>query len=800
MTNSTRRNSTWLLKHAGILVLLIFLQGSVEAQNKKPAGTLNIYSFAKAGTFMRNWLVAGPVVAATETSPTDSVQQSVFREDLPAAMNVALEKALAPIVLNGKTYDWKQVSSATDIVDLDKVYPGKDFAYAYASAEIEAAENKNVLLALGSDDAVKVWHNGKLVHENWVPRGAVKDNDLVPLQLVKGTNRIILKIQDMEGGWAFVVRLLDKASLSKLLVQAARDGNVDKINMLLAGGADINAAQDGLTPIAAAKISGRDELVKILMTKGATDQPVPAAGSIVDATYNMLKEKKAPGIAILVARDKEVLYRKGFGYADIQGNVQVTPETKFRIGSVTKQFTAAAILKLQEQQLLSVNDKLSRFIPGYPQGDSVTIHQLLTHTSGIHSYTGKGEFINRVTKPITPDSLIAWFKNDPYDFKPGEQLQYNNSGYFLLGYIIGKVSGKPYETYLKETFFDPLGMKNTGVYHNGISLAPEAKGYSRGTNGYESAINWDMSWAGAAGALYSTLDDLLKWNIALHNGNVLTQKSFAAAVTPVTLSTGKAPSMRYGYGLGLNNYRDIDIIGHSGGLHGFITQLSYYPKEKLTVVMFSNSSDPEVNFDPNKIAEAFLWERLAKQQTYQESNVKPGDLNQYTGNFQIPNVGVLMITSGSDKLYAQLGGQAKYQVFPSSKDEFFWKIVEARLKFNRTEKGEVNEAVIYQNGQELKGSRMAEEKIVAIKPEVLEKYTGKYKMSDNEILVVTRNEDKLFVKPEKQSMLQLLPLSDTQFLIKEIPAKVNFIVGEGGKVSKFTLEMNGRTQEVSRVE
>src|SRR5687767_4622832 len=137
--------------------------------------------------------------------------------------------------------------------------------------------------------------------------------------------------------------------------------------------------------------------------------------------------------------------KKGFGYADIKNKIPVTPDTKFRIGSVTKQFTAAAILKLQENNLISVNDKLSKFIPDFPRGDEVTIHHLLTHVSGIHSFTNKHDFTQTVLKTITPDSLVSLIKKDPYDFNPGEQFSYNNSGYFLLGYIISKVSGKSYE-------------------------------------------------------------------------------------------------------------------------------------------------------------------------------------------------------------------------------------------------------------------------------------------------------------------------------------------------------------------
>ena len=167
---------------------------------------------------------------------------------------------------------------------------------------------------------------------------------------------------------------------------------------------------------------------------------------------------------MLVARDGKVLLSHGFGMADLSHDVPITPTTKFRIGSVTKQFTAAAILKLQEEGRLSVNDKLSKFFPDFPRGDEVTIHHLLTHTSGIKSFTSKPDFMATVTSPATSDQMIDSFKNDPFDFDPGEELSYNNSGYFLLGLIIEKVSGKSFNDYLRDTFFEPLGMHDTGVH------------------------------------------------------------------------------------------------------------------------------------------------------------------------------------------------------------------------------------------------------------------------------------------------------------------------------------------------
>ncbi|MGZ5219126.1 MAG: serine hydrolase [Chitinophagaceae bacterium] len=760
------------------------------------------YTSSHTGKFMQTWLVAGPVpVSADSLKPGDALQEKVFKADIITAVNVVAGKPLPAVSVNQKDFVWRLSSFGDDIISLDTIYKAKDFVYAYALAEIKVAAPANAMLALGSDDGIKVWLNGKLVHENWIPRGVNKDDDLVPLKLVKGSNQLLLKVQDMEGGWAFAARVLDKAALTDQLNIAAGNGNLDKIKMLIDGGADINAANKiGITPIAAAKIGGRDEVVQMLLKMGAKDNTVPSAEIIVDNFYNSLKEKEAPGIAVLVARDGNVLYRKAFGHADIKNKIPATPGTKFRIGSVTKQFTAAAILKLQENNLLSVNDKLSKFIPDFPRGDEVTIHQLLTHTSGIHSYTSKADFIVKVTKTITPDSLISSFKNDPYDFSPGEKMLYNNSAYFLLGYIIGKVSGKPYDVYLKETFFDPLHMENTGVHYAGIKLEHEAKGYARNNNKYDTATNWDMSWAGGAGAMYSTVDDLLKWIQALYGGKVLSEKSFNDALTPVVLKNGELPAMKYGYGLVFTKFRSQDIVSHGGGLHGFITQLAYFPKDKLTIVMFSNTDQPEVNFDPNKIAEAFLWNKLEKQASYAESSVKPANLELYTGRFEILNAGVLTITTNDKKLFAQLSGQPKFEIFPSTADEFFWKVVDARLKFVRNEKGEIGHAILFQNGQEMVANKLKEEQIVEIEPAILDNYTGKYKLNSNIVVTIIKENNKLFAHPTDQPKLELLPTSDTEFVIKEINAKLIFVKGDNGKATKIKLNMNSMDTELPRIE
>ncbi len=304
------------------------------------------------------------------------------------------------------------------------------------------------------------------------------------------------------------------------------------------------------------------------------------------------------------------------GQADLEKKVAATVETKFRIGSVTKQFTAAAILKLAEDGKLKITDPLDKYYPDFKNAKRITLEHLLTHTSGLHSYTEKPDFFERVAKPIKPRDLIDWTKGDEPDFEPGTDFHYCNTGYFLLGEIVASVSGKSYGEYLESEFFKPLGMKSTGVYDNAAPPENMATGYSFEDDKYAIALNWDMSWAGGAGALYSTVGDLHRWNEALHNGKVIRPESVKAATTPFKLPKGKTNSMSYGYGLCSTSHRRLPVINHSGGLQGWKSDLLYFPEQKTTVVVLSNAMPSAAEMDPQLIArisaEKFLAEAIAK--------------------------------------------------------------------------------------------------------------------------------------------------------------------------------------------
>jgi len=600
------------------LISLMSLQGQTKSQNSAFGYAEASYSDLSDNDFLKNWLVLGPVKIDTSgVNPDDNKQKEAFDKDLLTFVIVQPKKVLSKIKIGDASYSWKPVKCENGIVDFINLLGQFNYSMAYALAEIKMNTPAKILVGLGSDDGIKLFVNGTLVHNNRIPRALTPDDDIVSLDLKKGSNQILVMVQNIESDWSFTMRKLGKDLQDKILIESAGKGNLDNVKMLIEYGADVNGKGDlGLTPYQNAMIQGREEVMDYLKEKGAkTDIPMPSFDMLVDHIFKNAQTGITSGVSVLVSENGEIIYEKGFGYADIGNKVPVTPDTKFRIGSITKQFIAASILKLQEEGKLNVQDTLSKFLPDFPRGSEVTIHHLLTHTSGIHSYTNRPVFYKFVTVPITPDALIDTIKSYPYDFNPGDKYLYNNSGFFLLGYIIEKISGMNLDNYLKETFFKPLGMSNTGIYNSKILLDNEAYGYSYDNGALIKAINWDMSWAGGAGALFSTSKDLYTWNEAVFNGKVLSHESLNAAFTPLVLNNKE--KIDYGYGWGLQDYRGYKFILHTGGLDGFVTYLGRQPEKKITVVVLCNSTPPPDGINPTAnaslITEYMLWSDMTKQ-------------------------------------------------------------------------------------------------------------------------------------------------------------------------------------------
>jgi len=366
--------------------------------------------------------------------------------------------------------------------------------------------------------------------------------------------------------------------------------------------------------------------------------------------------------SVLVVQKGNTIFQKSFGMADREWSIPNNNQTKYRIGSVTKQFTAACILQLQEKGKLQLEDKLSKYLPDYPKGDSVTIHMLLNHTSGIKNYTDIPEFWPKAIQPLSHDAMITLFKNKPYDFSPGTQWNYSNSGYYLLGVIVEKVSGKKFTDYLQQEVINKAGLKNTSMDRLDSVLAFRAKGYAKNrTGGFNQAMFISMEGPYSAGAMFSTPEDLVTWTKALHENKILSPASTTKMITPYMNN--------YGYGIRIDSVKMHKRVTHNGGIPGFSSHLSYYPVDDVYVVAISNN---EMNADRIGAAMAYIAFGMPVSKPYipKEVKIDSAILDRYLGKYMATNP--IEILKKNNKLYRRVKTGPDIELKPESATRFFY--------------------------------------------------------------------------------------------------------------------------------
>ena len=322
--------------------------------------------------------------------------------------------------------------------------------------------------------------------------------------------------------------------------------------------------------------------------------------SQIDKLMNLYSDYGMFNGSVLVSEGGKVIYKKGFGMANMEWNIPNASDTKHRLGSVTKQFTAMLILQMVNQGKLKLDDPIITYLPNYPKtnGNKINIHHLLTHTSGIPNFTSFPKFVKDISKnSYTPDEFVKIFADSTLQFTPGKEFSYSNSGYFLLGLIIEKVSGKSYEQNLKENIFVPLKMNNTGYDNHGTIIKKRASGYEKSENKYSNADYADMSVPYAAGSLYSTVEDLYLWDQALYTEQILPSK-YKDLLFKSHIAAGPGHS---GYGWFIveatngDEKEKLTIIEHGGGINGFNTLISRVPADKNLILLLNNTGQTVLN-------------------------------------------------------------------------------------------------------------------------------------------------------------------------------------------------------------
>jgi CubicO group peptidase (beta-lactamase class C family) len=530
----------------------------------------------------------------------------------------------------------------------------------------------------------------------------------------------------------------------------------------------------------------------------------------------------------LVASNFETIFKKGYGSANFEWNIPNDPTTKFRLGSITKQFTSMLIMQQVEKGTIKLDGKITDYLPYYRKdtGGKVTIEMLLTHTSGIPSYTSREDFSKNLERKFyKPDDFVKEYCSGDFEFEPGSMFAYDNGGYFILGAIIEHVTGLTYEQALQKYIFEPLGMKDTGFDHSETILPKRAAGYERTMTGYVNADFLDMSLPYAAGSLYSTVEDLLIWDKALQTEKLLSKKY----MDEIFKGRVNAFGAKYGYGWIIGKRKigetDFDMVTHGGGIYGFNTINYIIPQKGIAVVLFSNAGGAPLNEITEKIIDIMNGKevKMPLQSLARHLNEIITDSGIDEALSQFPQLKAekeifKLDEKEMNKLgYGYLGKnkvnealavfKLNVQEFPKSYNVYD-SYAEALLK-----KGEKEEAITnYKKALELNphnqnsitalknlGVAVEEKKDAEVTEEILKQYTGKYQIGASFIITVTTNGKQIFTQAVGQPQVEIFPESETRFYLKVVDAQIDFIK-ENGKVVKLILHQGGRDMPANKIE
>ncbi|MGP9799868.1 serine hydrolase domain-containing protein [Rheinheimera sp. NSM] len=408
-------------------------------------------------------------------------------------------------------------------------------------------------------------------------------------------------------------------------------------------------------------------------------------------------DSNGPGLAVLVARGDELLFKHAYGKANIELDVPLSPQHKFRIGSVTKQFAATALLKLIDEGKAALTDPLSKYLPDYPNAEAITLLQLLNHTSGVKSYTGiPGYMHNKIRYELSTAELIAEFKDLPVDFAPGAEFKYNNSGYVLLGAVIEAISGKSWHQYINDALLQPHKLSNIVYPGEQSIIAGMAGGYSlRPGQDVTQAALLSMTQPHAAGALVADADALWQWNRLLHSGKLLKADTYRQMITP-TGAAAKNDS-NYGFGIRSDTLRGMRELQHGGGINGFVSLLVYLPQPKLTVVMLRNSDGPgpDLSYLSRKIA---AYASGNPYPEYPPVSLTEAQLRSVSGIYSKgEDSRTLEVRDG--KLFSTRAGGRPFELIPQANDSFGFADSVTRLVILRDKNGNATGLNMFYDGE-----------------------------------------------------------------------------------------------------
>ena len=529
-------------------------------------------------------------------------------------------------------------------------------------------------------------------------------------------------------------------------------------------------------------------------------------------------------VPFLISDHGKVIYKKGFGMANMEWDIPNQPNTKHRLGSITKQFTAMLILQLVAEGKLDLEEPITKYLPEYPKatGDIITTHHLLTHTSGIPNYTSFPKFMaDESRNPYSPEDFVKKFDEKELDFTPGEKFSYSNSGYFLLGVLIEKLSGKSYEQMLHDKIFTPLDMKDSGYDNHVDILKNRATGYEKQGDNHINSRYLDMTIPYAAGSMYSTIEDLYKWDQALYTTTLLPKEYMTMYFKPYVLAFGKT-HYAYGWGVGYakigKSNDSIYTIGHSGGINGFNTNISRATSDKTLIVLLNNTGGApldemtqairgimygkEYDMPKKSIADELLV--LIKEKGIEAGIARYNKIKDSEGynlsEREMNNIGYQLMAT--DKIEeASKVFQLNVEAFPKSsntydslgesymnleKNDLAIKNYRKSIELNPNNQGAIE--YLKKMGDDVSDL----ETEVVLTDAILKSYIGKYELKPGFVLEITKVGNQLRALATGQPIVDIFPKTETEFFLKIVDAQIVFNKNKAGEVESLTLFQGGQ--------
>lgn len=556
----------------------------------------------------------------------------------------------------------------------------------------------------------------------------------------------------------------------------------------------------------------------ILNSVGVVAQSLaPQHEAYIDSVMNATFKQDEPGAVALVAKNGVAVYRKAFGLASAALAAPNKPEYAFAIGSMTKQFTAVAMLKLAQAGKLALGDDVRKYVPDYnTHGRTITIEHLLTHTSGIPSYTEMKGFEKLYNTDLPKKEMLEFFMKDSLLFEPGTDWSYSNSGYFLAGYIIEKVTGSTLRDYFMKHLFFPAGMVGAEIGAHGRAIKGFVTGHEKvGGDEYAPARPFSWSWSFGAGDIVCSVDDLLQWDKALYGEKVVKQEWLKKAWRSFTLTSGEKTN--YGYGWSVSNYQGNDLVAHGGAINGYLSNAIRIPAQQLYVVVLTNNGAKGPNEASMSIAMRLAGTPVTKRVA---QKADPTTLREYTGVYEVKRIGgrvasnydkektYRFLTASNDTLFSQRSGQEKSPLQFVDKDLFMFKDGAVMVRFNRDAKGAIVSATIFSEPMSIGPDQiepktsmpLPKERVPITLPElILNRYAGTYDFGNGFQITVTVKDGRIYEQATGQMRLEIFPESETRCFLKIVDATLEFLVDANGKTTGLILHQMGK-HEAKKIE